>query len=186
MAAAARALCALHFDQRPAGATVNDEVGGAGARYITTAAWAIASLPAGAASADGEQRRHITRSSERDGARGKGAWRGWRRRAECTCLSAASYCASFPWYSARCFGVHLHARSCAASVGCAAQHSVTRHNPGRPRRRRAAAARRSHPTRHCAACHCTRQSAVASPCMEAAGIRPPHSRRSLQAETAHP
>ena len=31
--------------------------------------------------------------------------------ASCTCLSAASYCASFPRYSAHCFGVLLHARA---------------------------------------------------------------------------
>ncbi len=35
-----------------------------------------------------------------------------RRRAECTSLSPASYCASFPHRSASCFGVSLRARGC--------------------------------------------------------------------------
>jgi hypothetical protein len=44
-----------------------------------------------------------------------------RRRAECTCLSPASYFASFPWCSAHCFGVALHARGC-CGFGLAARH----------------------------------------------------------------
>jgi hypothetical protein len=49
-----------------------------------------------------------------------------RRRAECTCLSPASYSASFPQNSAHCFGVCLRARGCCGfDFGCAAQRSGT-------------------------------------------------------------
>jgi hypothetical protein len=67
-----------------------------------------------------------------------------RRRAECTCLSPSSYAARFPLHcSTSCFGVRLHARGrFGFGSGCAAQRGVTRSWPGRPRRRRAAAAPR--------------------------------------------
>ena len=99
---------------RLAGAIVHDEARGEGACYSASAVWAVASLHAGSASADSEHRRHIRRHKER--AKGWGARRGVgvavRRRAECTSLSPASYAASFPQYSAYCFGVRLHARGC--------------------------------------------------------------------------
>ncbi len=47
-------------------------------------------------------------------ARGVGG--GGEAAGECTWLSAASYAASCPLHSARCFGVCLHARGCAVSV----------------------------------------------------------------------
>ncbi len=43
-----------------------------------------------------------------------------RRRAACTRVSAASYCASFPKCSAYCFGVCLRARGCAVGWLCGA------------------------------------------------------------------
>jgi hypothetical protein len=88
-----------------------------------------------------------------------------RRRAECTCLSPASYAASLPYRSADCFGVHLHARGrCGLRFGCAAQRSGTRCCPGRPRRRRAAAA-----PRRMRNGDCTRQRAAACTCTAGGG-----------------
>jgi hypothetical protein len=74
---------------RPAGAIVHEEAHGAGARYSASAAWAVASLPAGSASADGTHRRHKQRG-DGWGARQGGVAGTVRRRAECTSLSPAS------------------------------------------------------------------------------------------------
>ncbi len=59
-------LRAISSTLRPAGAIVHEEAVGAGARYSASSTWAVASLPAGSASADG------TSSAGRDGARGRG------------------------------------------------------------------------------------------------------------------
>jgi hypothetical protein len=102
---------AIRSTLRPAGAIVHEEAHGAGARYSASAAWAVASLPAGSASADGTHRRHKQRG-DGWGAR-QGGWVGAvRRRAECTSLSPASYAASLRNRSAYCFGVCLRARGC--------------------------------------------------------------------------
>jgi hypothetical protein len=82
---------------------------------------------------------------------------GFEAAAECTCLSPASYWASFPTASAHDFGVFLHARGWC--VGCAAQRSGTRCRSGRPRRRRSAAAPRRFRNGPC-----TRPCAAACPC----------------------
>jgi hypothetical protein len=89
---------------RPAGAIVHDQARGEGAHYSASAASAVASLPAGSASADGERRRYIRRPEEP----GEGWGAEWG--AECTWISPASYAARFPYCSAYCFGVSLHAR----------------------------------------------------------------------------
>jgi hypothetical protein len=53
-----RAMCST---LRPAGAIVHDEARGEGDYYSACAALAVASLPAGSASADGKHRRHKQR-----------------------------------------------------------------------------------------------------------------------------
>ena len=119
-AACACALCAadgsnssraISSTLRPAGAIVYEEARSQGARSSACAAWAVASLPAGSASADGKHRRHKQRG-EGWGARQGGLWGVVRRRAECTSLSPAWYSASVPTSSAHCFGVSLRARGC--------------------------------------------------------------------------
>jgi hypothetical protein len=104
-----RAMCST---LRPTGAIVHDEARSEGVCYSASATSAVASLPAGSASADGDHRRHIRRHQQPG--EGWGAeWAGpVRRRAECTWRSPASYSASFPHASASCFGVSLHARGC--------------------------------------------------------------------------
>jgi hypothetical protein len=100
-----RAMCST---LRPAFAIVPED---AGARYSASSTCAVASLPAGSASADGKHRRHKQRG-EGWGAR-QGGLRGVvRRRAECTSLSPAPYAASFPNSLAHCLGVLLRARGC--------------------------------------------------------------------------
>jgi hypothetical protein len=142
---------------RPAGAIVHEEARDAGARYSACSTWAVASLSAGSASADGKHRRHKQRG-EGWGAR-RGGWVGVvRRRVGCTSLSPDSYAASSPSSSASatCFGVALHARGCCGFRFrlCGAAQRTSR-CPGRPRRRRGAAAPRccwnGHSTRQCAA-----------------------------------
>ena len=66
-----RAICST---LRPAGEIVHEEARGEGARYSASSTWAVASLPAGSASADGKHRRHKQRG-ERWGARQEG-WGG--------------------------------------------------------------------------------------------------------------
>ncbi len=165
--ACASALCAADGSSgsratcstlRPAGAIVHDEARGEGALLKCEccvgppARWI------------GEHRQraptaHPSTPAARGGM-GHGVGGAVSRRAECTCLSPASYSARFPKFSAYCFGVRLHARGCCGfRFGCAAQRSVTPSGPGRPRRRRAAAA-----PRRLLNGHWPRHSAAAWPC----------------------
>jgi hypothetical protein len=86
---------------RPAGSRVHDEARGEGARYGERSPPCPLDRRAPTASTDST---YVgTSSAEMDGAR------GGRRRAECTSLSPASYCVSFPFLSASSLGVRLRA-----------------------------------------------------------------------------
>jgi hypothetical protein len=129
IAAAARARRALHFDPRVQQCPTRRAARGPVSNKVRVLLGPSPPCPldrrAPTASTDGEHRRHIRRYQQRGegwGAR-QGAWRGGRRRAGFTSLSATSYSASLPIRSASCFGVSLHARGC-CGFGSAVRRSA--------------------------------------------------------------
>ncbi len=152
-----RAICST---LRPAGAIVHEEALGAGARYSASSTWAVASLPAGSASADGKHRRHKQRGE------GWGARQGGSRGCEAAggvhlalpCLILRKLPKQFGGLLRR---VPARARLLRFSVSAVRRSaSGTSICSGRPRRRRAAAAPRRMTnglrSRHrAAACACT-------------------------------
>ncbi len=181
MEAAARARWALHFDPRVQSCTKRRA-----ARALVIVRVLRGRSPpspldrrAPTANTDG------TRSAGRDGARGPGGGGG------CEAAGGSAPASPPPRMPRASHSVARIASACACAraaaavfgFGCAAQRSVTRFFPGRPSRRRGAAAPRRMKNGHW-----PRQRAAASSCTAHGrrGLGAAHSADSPQAQTAHP
>ncbi len=132
--ACARALCAADGNSssgaicstlRSAGAIVHEEARGAGARYSACSTWAVASLPAGSASADGTHRR-LKQRGEGGAARQEG-WRGSEAAGGVHLPLRNLVLIEHPThFSVSLWRVPARARLLRFRFGCAAQRGVTR------------------------------------------------------------